>query len=272
MRKGLILLTYLFFLALLIVPLGKMIASAGAYGLSGLLEVLSSREVLHALYLSGLIAVIVTLLNTLFGVGLALLLVRGTRWNRRIRQVLNSMVDLPFAVSPVIGGLMILLLFGPQTVLGTFFESIGAQIVFALPGMIIATLFVTFPLMVREVMPVLQEAGTDQEEAAYTLGASGWLTFRRVTWPSIRFGVLYGVVLTVARSLGEFGAVLVVSGNIINKTQTATTLVYQEVENFHFVAANGVAVVLAALSILILLLLEWAKHRKEGIFHADSGT
>ncbi|ASS75505.1 sulfate ABC transporter [Tumebacillus algifaecis] len=272
MRKGLILLTYFFFVALLILPLGKMIASAWETGLTGVLEVLTRKEVLHALVLSGLITVIVTLLNTLFGVSLALFLVRGRRWNRRIKQVLNSMVDLPFAVSPVIGGLMILLLFGPQTVLGTFFEGIGMPIVFALPGMVIATLFVTFPLMVREVMPVLQETGTEQEAAAYTLGANAWLTFWRVTWPSIRFGVLYGFVLTAARSLGEFGAVLVVSGNIINRTQTATTLVYQEVEDFHFVAANTVATVLVMLSILILLLLEWSKQRKDGILHADSNT
>lgn len=128
--------------------------------------------------------------------------------------------------------------------------------------MVIATLFVTFPLMVREVMPVLQEIGAQQEEAASTLGAYGWTTFWKVTWPSIRWAVIYGIVLTVARSLGEFGAVLVVSGNIINRTQTATTLVYQDVENFNVISANSVALVLAAFSVSLLLLMEWAK--KEG--------
>jgi len=128
---------------------------------------------------------------------------------------------------------------------------------------VIATLFVTFPLMVREVMPVLQEIGNDQEQAAATLGAYGWTTFVKVTWPSIRWAVVYGLVLTVARSLGEFGAVLVVSGNIMNKTQTATTLVYQDVENFNVAAANGVALVLAAFSVGLLLLMEWAKKRKD---------
>ena len=133
--------------------------------------------------------------------------------------------------------------------------------VYAFPGMVIATLFVTFPLMVREVMPVLQEIGNDQEQAAATLGAYEWTTFRKVTWPSIRWAVVYGLVLTVARSLGEFGAVLVVSGNIMNKTQTATTLVYQDVENFNVVAANGVALVLVAFSVGLLPLMEWAKKK-----------
>jgi len=263
MRRGLIGATYLVFLALLVIPLVQMIISAGANGWDGIVNTLTRPQVLHALLVSGIIVVIVTVLNTLFGVLLSLFLVRGTWFGRRVKQVLNALVDLPFAVSPVIGGLMILLLLGPHSVLGVFFEQIGVQMVFALPGMIIATLFVTFPLMVREVMPVLQEVGTQQEEAAYTLGATPWTTFRRVTWPMIRWGVLYGVVLTVARSLGEFGAVLVVSGNIMNKTQTATTFVYQEVENFNFAAANAVALVLAGLSVVILLLLEWAKSKNE---------
>lgn len=263
MRRLNILLTYLVFLLLLIIPLGKVMASAVSSGGAGFWNALTRPEALHAFLVSGIIVAVVTVLNTLFGVLLGLLLVRETALSRRLRQFLNSVVDLPFAVSPIIGGLMIVLLLGPHTALGAFVEGLGVKVVFALPGMILATLFVTFPLMVREVMPVLQEIGTQQEEAAYTLGANGWMTFWRVTWPSIRWGVFYGVVLTVARSLGEFGAVLVVSGNIMNKTQTATTLVYQQVENFNFVAANSIALVLAAFSVVILLLLEWAKKRKE---------
>ncbi|PWK10305.1 sulfate transport system permease protein [Tumebacillus permanentifrigoris] len=262
-RRVGITITYLVFLVFLIIPLGKVFTSAVSLGTAGFWNALTRPEALHAFLVSAIIVAIVTVLNTLFGVLLALLLVRETAISRRLRHLLNSIVDLPFAVSPIIGGLMILLLLGPHTALGTFFEAQGVKIVFALPGMVLATLFVTFPLMVREVMPVLQEVGTQQEEAAYTLGANGWRTFWRVTWPSIRWGVLYGVVLTIARSIGEFGAVLVVSGNIINKTQTATTLVYQQVENFNYVAANSIALVLAALSIVILLLLEWAKKRKE---------
>ncbi len=262
-RKLWISLTYAVFGLLIIIPLIKIFTGSWADGLIGFKEALLRPQSLHALMMTGIIVVVVTLLNTLFGVMLALYLVRAEWIGPKIKRLLNSLVDLPFAVSPVIGGLMIVLLLGPNTVMGAFFEDIGFKVVYALPGMVLATLFVTFPLMVREVMPVLQEIGAQQEEAASTLGAYSWYTFWKVTWPSIRWGVIYGVVLTVARSLGEFGAVLVVSGNIMNKTQTATTLVYQDVENFNVVAANGIALVLAAFSVGLLLLMEWAKKRKE---------
>lgn len=263
MRRLWITLTYVVFAVLLIVPLLKIFTGAWAEGINGFLTAMARPQSIHALMMTGIIVVTVTVLNTLFGVMLAIYLVRADWLGPRMKRLLNSLVDLPFAVSPVIGGLMIVLLLGPNTIMGAFFEDIGFKIVYALPGMIIATLFVTFPLMVREVMPVLQEIGSQQEEAASTLGAYSWYTFWKVTWPSIRWGVIYGVVLTVARSLGEFGAVLVVSGNIMNKTQTATTLVYQDVENFNVVAANGIALVLASFSVGLLLLMEWAKKRKE---------
>lgn len=263
MRKLWITLTYVIFALLLIAPLVKIFTGAWEDGLQGIWDALSRPQSLHALMMTGIIVVIVTLINTLFGVMLALYLVRADWIGPRLKRLLNSIVDLPFAVSPVIGGLMIVLLLGPGTVIGALFADIGFNIVYALPGMILATLFVTFPIMVREVMPVLQEIGAQQEEAASTLGAYSWYTFWKVTWPSIRWGVIYGVVLTVARSMGEFGAVLVVSGNIMNKTQTATTLVYQDVENFNVVAANGIALVLAVVSIGLLLLMEWSKKRKE---------
>lgn len=261
-RRILIALTYLVFIVLLIIPLFKIGTGAWQEGLDGLIHAITRPEAVHALMMTAWIVVVVTVLNTIFGVMLAMYLVRGTWMGSRLKQFLNSIVDLPFAVSPVIGGLMIVLILGPSTTIGAFFESIGFKIVYAFPGMVLATLFVTFPLMVREVMPVLQEVGTQQEEAASTLGAYGWTTFWKVTWPLIRFGVIYGVVLTIARSLGEFGAVLVVSGNVMNKTQTATTLVYQDVENFNVVSANGVALVLAIFSVLLLLFMEWAKRRR----------
>ncbi|MGO4543563.1 sulfate ABC transporter permease subunit [Paenibacillus endophyticus] len=263
MRRLWITLTYIVFGLLLIAPLIKIFTGSWAEGWNGFIEGITRPQSLHALMMTGIIVVVVTVLNTVFGIMLAMYLVRAEWIGRRIKRLLNSLVDLPFAVSPVIGGLMIVLMLGPNTIIGTMFEDAGIKIVYALPGMILATLFVTFPLMVREVMPVLQEIGAQQEEAASTLGAYSWYTFWKVTWPSIRWGVIYGVVLTVARSLGEFGAVLVVSGNIMNKTQTATTLVYQDVENFNVVAANGVALVLAAFSVGLLLLMEWAKKRKE---------
>ncbi|MFC4776844.1 sulfate ABC transporter permease subunit [Paenibacillus sp. GCM10023252] len=263
MKKLWITLTYLVFVLLLIAPLVKIFTGAWEDGWSGLVDGLTTPEALHALMMTGLIVIVVTAVNTLFGVMLALYLVRAKWMGAGLKRLLNSIVDLPFAVSPVIGGLMIVLILGPNTVLGSLLEDGGVKVVYALPGMILATLFVTFPLMIREVMPVLQEIGAQQEEAASTLGAYSWYTFWHVTWPAIRWGVIYGVVLTVARSLGEFGAVLVVSGNIMNKTQTATTKVYQDVENFNVVAANGVALVLAAFSVGLLLLMEWAKKRKE---------
>lgn len=263
MRRLWIVLTYAIFILLLIIPLIEILSKSWAEGWSGFIDALTRPQSLHALWMTFLIVVIVTVINTLFGVMLAIYLVRANWLGPRVKRLLNSLVDLPFAVSPVIGGLMIVLILGPHTALGAFFEGAGFKVVYALPGMIIATLFVTFPLMVREVMPVLQEIGDQQEEAASTLGAYQWVTFWKVTWPSIRWGVIYGVVLTVARSMGEFGAVLVVSGNIMNKTQTATTLVYQDVENFNVTAANSIALVLASVSIALLLLMEWAKKRKE---------
>ncbi|GAB6988244.1 sulfate ABC transporter permease subunit [Paenibacillus pini] len=262
MRKLWIGLTYLVFALLLIAPLGKMVFGAFNEGIGGLTSAILRPEALHALMMTGFIVLTVTLLNTLFGMMMALYLVRGSWMSHSIKRFLNSIVDLPYAVSPVIGGLMIVLMLGPGSIVGAFFEKVGFQIVYAFPGMVIATLFVTFPLMVREVMPVLQEIGAQQEEAASTLGAYGWTTFWRVTWPSIRWAVVYGVVLTVARSLGEFGAVLVVSGNIMNKTQTATTLVYQDVENFNVTSANSVSLVLAVFAVGLLLTMEWAKKRK----------
>ncbi|MFD0961213.1 sulfate ABC transporter permease subunit [Paenibacillus chungangensis] len=263
MRTLWIIVTYTLMTLLLIIPLLRIVTGAWERGAEGFMDALVRPESLHAFLMTGIIVVAVTAINTLFGVMTALYIVRAEWIGPRLKRLLNSIVDLPFAVSPVIGGLMIVLLLGPDTIMGALFRDMGFPIVYALPGMILATLFVTFPIMVREVIPVLQEVGSQQEEAASTLGAYSWYTFWKVTWPSIRWGVVYGVVLTVARSIGEFGAVLVVSGNIMNKTQTATTLVYQDVENFNVVAANAIALVLAAFSVSLLLIMDWVKQRKE---------
>lgn len=263
MRRLWIGLTFAVFALLLGAPVVRIATGAFGDGWSGFFLGLVRPEAQHALWMTALIVMVVTVINTLFGVALAMYLVRAGWLGPRLKKLLNSIVDLPFAVSPVIGGLMIVLLLGPDTALGGLLGAAGIKVVYALPGMIIATLFVTFPLVIREVMPVLQEIGIQQEEAASTLGAYGWTIFRRVTWPQIQWSVVYGVVLTVARSLGEFGAVLVVSGNILFKTQTATTLVYQDVENFNLTSANAVALVLAAASAALLLVMEWAKSRRE---------
>jgi sulfate transport system permease protein len=217
----------------------------------------------HAMKISLIIVVIVTILNAIVGIYVSLEIVRGSWISRWLKPVINALIDLPFAVSPIIVGLMVILLFGPNTAFGAFMEDHNMKIVYAVPGMVLATMFITFPLMVREVVPLLEEIGTKSEEASATLGASAWRTFIQITWPGIRWGVLYGLILTIARALGEFGSILVVSGNIINQTQTATTLVYQDAEQFHLVAANSVAFVLGLVSISILLALEWLKRRSE---------
>ncbi|THF74855.1 sulfate ABC transporter permease subunit [Cohnella fermenti] len=263
MRRLWIGLTFVLFGLLLGIPVVRIAIGAFDGGWSGFIDGVGRPEALHALMMTGMIVVIVTVINTIFGVMLALYLVRANWLGTQLKRLLNSIVDLPFAVSPIIGGLMIVLLLGPDAALGALLNKAGIDIVYALPGMVLATLFVTFPLIIREVMPVLQEIGASQEEAAHMLGAYPWTTFWRVTWPSIQWSVVYGVVLTVARTLGEFGAVLVVSGNILFKTQTATTLVYQDVENFNVTAANSVALVLAACSVGLLLFMEWVKSRKE---------
>ncbi|MCD1257246.1 sulfate ABC transporter permease subunit [Paenibacillus athensensis] len=261
MRRTLIGLTALIIAVLLLLPFAGITVGAFQDGFGPFVEALARPEALHAMYISAVIIIVVTLLNTIVGVYLSLSLVRG-RWIARwLKPAFSAIIDLPFAVSPIIAGLTVILIFGPNTLLGAFFEAHHLKIVYALPGMILATTFITFPLMIREVVPLLEEIGTQSEEAAATLGASEWRTFRQVTWPAIRWGVVYGIVLTVARSLGEFGSILVVSGNIIGQTQTATTLVYQDAENFNLIAANSLAFVLGLISITILLLLEWMKHR-----------
>jgi sulfate/thiosulfate transport system permease protein len=170
-------------------------------------------------------------------------------------------VDMPFAVSPIIAGLMLVLVYGPNGVLGRWLEGAGIRVVYAWPGLVLATMFVTVPFVVREVVPVLREFGVDQEEVARTLGAGHWRTFWQITLPSIRWGLAYGVTLTVARSLGEFGALLVVSGNILGRTQTATLFVHDGIESFHPESAYAASVVLAGASFVLLIGMETLRKR-----------
>jgi sulfate transport system permease protein len=267
-RRLLIFIASLLFVLILVIPFASIMVGAFEKGFSSFIEALTRPESIHALSVSFIIVVIVTILNAVIGILFSMEIVRGSWISKWLRPFMNSVVDLPFAVSPIIGGLMIILLFGPHTLLGAFFENAGFKIVFALPGMVMATVFVTFPLMIREIVPVLTELGISSEEASATLGAGPIRTFFQVTWPSIRWAAYYGLVLTVARSVGEFGAVLVVSGNILNQTQTATTLVYQDSIDLNMIAANSVALLLGLISITILLLLEWMKKRKEDQLHA----
>lgn len=270
MRIFNIIVTWVILVLVIIIPVVFIGFSAFKDGIHGFILGLIRPEAIHAFEMSAIIVVIVTLINVIVGVLVSLEIARGKWLGRWVKPIINAIIDLPFAVSPVIGGLMIILLLGPNTVMGAFFESIGFKIVFALPGMILATSFVTFPFVIRELVPVLSKIGREAEEASSILGASPLKTFFEITWPSIRWAVLYGTILTIARALGEFGAVLVVSGNVINQTQTATTLVYQDAENFQLTSANSIALVLGAICVISLIVIEKIKAKKEGVFHEHS--
>jgi sulfate transport system permease protein len=243
--------TALAFLAVLLVaPLAVVTWRTFEGGLSGPWQEVSSPNALHALYLTLLVAAIAVPLNTVFGIVCALLIVR-----HRFPGVglLNALVDLPIAISPVIVGLMIFLLYGRTGWLGPALSAHGIQVLFALPSMVLATMFVSLPFVVREVVPVLREIGTDQEQAAATLGARPLSIFRRVTLPSIRWAVSYGVVVTTARAIGEFGAVSIVSGAIIGKTETMTLRVQGNVESYNTTGAYADSILLALIAIATLV-------------------
>jgi sulfate transport system permease protein len=237
---------------LLVLPVGLVFFRTFQHGLEPVWNAMTDPDFLHALWLTLLIALIAVPLNTIFGVACALVLVRQ---RFRGKAVLNAFVDLPFALSPVVVGLALFLVYARTGWFGPWLGAHGIQIVFALPAMVLATIFVSLPFVVREVVPVLREIGTEQEEAAWTLGASSLSTFRRITLPAIRWGITYGVVLTTARCLGEFGAVSVVSGNLIGKTQTLTLHVNNRFQAFDLVGAYTASVVLAVLALMTLFLM-----------------
>jgi sulfate/thiosulfate transport system permease protein len=249
------------FALLILVPALALVREVAAGGLRPFFEALTRPEVQLAFGLTLGITALATVVNTIFGVGLALVLTRQRFWGR---SLVDGIVDLPFAISPIVAGLMLVVLYGPDGWLGRWLEPHGIRIVYAVPGMILATMFVTVPFVVREVVPVLRELGVEYEQAAYTLGARRWPTFWRVTLPSIRWGVAYGVTLTVARSLGEFGAVLVVSGNVIGHTQTATLYIQEGVESFHPEGAYAASLVLAGLSFVLLVGMDVIRNHLEG--------
>lgn len=247
---------------ILLLPVAAIIFQAFKAGVGPLLRTFEDPVAVHGLRLSFVLAAIAMLANGVVGVAAALVLTRHRFLGRRL---LDALVDLPLAVSPVMTGLAFLLLFGRGGWLEPALDAAGWKVAFAFPGLVVATLFVTFPFTVREVAYVLEELGTDEEEAAATLGASPWQTFVRVTLPNVRYGLGYGVILTTARALGEFGAVLVLGGAISGHTQTATTFIYNALEERQEPAAYSVALVLALASVLVLAALEWLKRlrRKE---------
>jgi sulfate transport system permease protein len=237
---------------LLALPVGFVFYKTFEKGLGAVWDALTTPNAIQALELTLLMVAVAVPLNTAFGVLAALVIVRG---RLRGRALLNALIDLPFAISPVVVGLALYLLYGRQGWFGSWFLDHGIQIIFSTPGMILATIFVSLPFVVREVIPVLREIGTSQEEAAATLGASPWQTFWRITLPAIRWGVLYGVVLTTARALGEFGAVSVVSGKILGETDTLPLYVEQRFQAFDLTGAYAASALLAAIALATLLLM-----------------
>lgn len=248
------------YLALLVVwPVVLVGTHAFAGGTEVLVGVLTDPDLVAALRLSAYAAVLATAINTVFGVTLSLVLVRNEFPGKR---VLSALLDLPLSVSPIVVGLALMLVYGGREGwFGPSLESWGLQVVFSTPGIVMATAFVSLPLVIREVVPVLQEIGTEQEQAARSLGASGWQTFWRITLPGIRWAVVYGVVLTLARSLGEFGAVKVVSGNVLGETRTATLAVEEKYLNFDQQGAYAIAFLLAGVSVVAILIVSLLRAR-----------
>ncbi len=246
---------------LILLPVSLVFWRAFAGGLGPAWEAATRPDAVHALWLTVLAAVIAVAANTIFGVLGALLLVRHSF---RGRTLLNTIIDLPLSVSPVVIGLALTVVYGRDGWIGGWLTEHGFRVIFAPPGIILATIFISLPFVVREVVPVLREIGTEQEQAALTLGASPFQTFWHITLPAIRAGMIYGVVLTTARALGEFGAVSVVSGRLAGQTETLTLYVEDRFQAFDVIGTYTAAVELAFLALLTLVVLNRAKQRKEG--------
>ena len=258
-RWGLRVLGLGYVLLLLLLPLGFIFYKTFEHGLAAPLDAITSPDGLHALKLTLITVAIAVPLNTVFGIACAILLVRHKWWGN---SLIDAVINLPFAISPVVIGLSLFLLYGTTGWFEPGLAEAGIKVLFSVPGMVLACIFVSLPFVVRETVPVLQEIGTEQEQAASTLGANAWQTFWRVTLPAIRWGVAYGVVLTTARVLGEFGAVSVVSGSISGQTQTLPLFVQKQYENFNLPGAFGASVLLALLALATLLAMNLMK-RKE---------
>ena len=254
-------------LVLVVVPVGLIAWRTFTPGLGAFFASISTPAAVSALHLSLLVVGIVVPLNVIFGVPTALLLARK---RFRGKAALQAVIDLPFAVSPVVVGVALILLWGTAGLLGVVENNLGFKIIFGLPGIILASIFVTVPFVIREVEPVLHELGTDQEEAAATLGSSWWQTFWKITLPSIRWGLTYGIVLTVARTLGEYGAVIMVSSNLPGKSQTLTLLVsdrYNRGAEYGAYAVSTLLMMVAVLVLIVQVVLD-ARRRRGGVMRS----
>ena len=254
-RLGLRLVALGYLAVLLLVPVGLVFWRTFEHGLGPVWDSITTPAAIHAFWLTIEVAAIAVPLNAIFGVIAALTIVRGRFPGKTL---LDALIDLPFAVSPIVVGLALILVYGR----GGWLAGLPFQVIFAVPGIVLATVFVSLPFVAREVEPVLREIGDEQEQAAATLGASGWQTFWRVTLPSIRWGLTYGIVLATARAIGEFGAVSVVSGKIAGQTETLTLLVEKRFENFDVAGAYAASALLAVIALVTLLAMTRVNTRR----------
>ncbi|EDZ53828.1 sulfate ABC transporter permease [Bacillus thuringiensis] len=256
----LITITVLFLSLFLLLPLITIFLKAFERGMDVYIAAITDQEAFSAIRLTLLVALIVVPLNTIFGVAAAWLI---TKFQFKGKQVLLSLIELPFAVSPVIAGLVFVLLFTPRGALGEWLLEHGVKLIFSVPGIIIATIFVTFPFVARELIPIMQAQGKSEEEAALSLGASGWKMFWRVTIPNIKWGLLYGMILCNARAIGEFGAVSVVSGHVRGITNTMPLHIEILYNEYQFSAAFAVATLMSLIAVFTLVIKNWIEWRME---------
>jgi sulfate/thiosulfate transport system permease protein len=249
-----------YFLLLLLAPVGLVFYRTFEHGIGFVIDSITTPAAISAFWLTIEVTAIAVPLNAVVGILTALALARG---RFRGKALLNALLDLPFAISPVVIGLSLVLLYGRTGWFGPWLADHGIQIIFSVPGIVLATIFVSLPFVAREVIPVLHEIGDEQEQAAATLGAGAWTTFRRITFPAIRWGLAYGIVLSVARAVGEFGAVSVVSGRVAGETQTLTLLVQQRFENFDVAGAYAASTLLAVIALLTLAAMTRINPRRE---------
>ena len=259
-RIGLRVVALSWFGLLLLAPVGLVFYRTFEHGVGAVIDSITTPAAVSAFWLTIEVTAIAVPLNAIVGVLMALALARG---RFRGKALLNGLLDLPFAISPVVIGLSLVLLYGRTGWFGPWLADHGIQIIFSVPGIVLATIFVSLPFVAREVTPVLREIGGESEQAAATLGAGGWTTFRRITFPAIRWGLAYGIVLSVARAIGEFGAVSVVSGRVAGETMTLTLLVQQRFENFDLAGAYAASTLLAVIALLTLLVMTRINPRRE---------
>ncbi len=244
---------------LIVTPITALAFGAFEKGIRASIASLNDPAVFKAFWNTLWISLLVVIVHAIFGTVVAWVFVRHRFPGRNL---INGLVDMPFAVSPVVAGYMLLLLFGRNGILAPIIDALGIQVAFAMPGMVMATLFVTLPFMIRELIPVLEAFNTQQEKAAATLGANSWQTFWRVTFPALRWGMIYGVTLTFARALGEFGAVLVIGGGVQGRTETATLFIYRALDERQYVGAYSAALALGLFSLILVMGSDWLR-RKE---------